>query len=323
MAVAPQAWKSELAARLAGVMPEPEAWLQLPLIEEIRDLKVARRAVVIAHNYQVPPITAGVADFTGDSLAMARFAAQTDADTIVVCGVRFMAETAKLLSPARRVLLPATEAGCSLAESVTAADVRALRARYPDVPVVAYVNTTAAVKAEADVCCTSGNAVAVVKSLRCPRVIMLPDRFLASFVAERVACEIIAWPGTCEVHNRFSADDISQYHGTDVRVLAHPECPPDVQAAAGFVGSTAAMIEYLNATPPCRVLLLTECSMADNILLAHPEIRFERPCNLCRHMKMVTLEKVRDSLRDGGYAIEIERGIAERARRPLQRMGEL
>jgi len=152
---------------------------------------------------------------------------------------------------------------------------------------------------------------------------MLPDRFLASFVAERVACEIIAWPGTCEVHDRFSADDISQYHGTDVRVLAHPECPPDVQAAADFVGSTAAMIEYLNAAPPCRVLLLTECSMADNILLAHPEIRFERPCNLCRHMKMVTLEKVRDSLRDGGYAIEIERGIAERARRPLQRMVEL
>jgi quinolinate synthase len=323
MAVAPQAWKSELAARLAGVMPEPEAWLQMPLIEEIRDLKVARRAVVIAHNYQVPPITAGVADFTGDSLAMARFAAQTDADTIVVCGVRFMAETAKLLSPARRVLLPAPEAGCSLAESVTAADVRALRARYAGVPVVAYVNTTAAVKAEADVCCTSGNAVAVVKSLSSPRVIMLPDRFLASFVAERVACEIIAWPGTCEVHDRFSAKDISQYRGMDVRVLAHPECPPDVQAAADFVGSTAAMIEYLNAAPPGRVLLLTECSMADNVLLARPDIQFERPCNLCRHMKAVTLEKVRNALRDGRPTIDVDPEIAERARRPLQRMIEL
>src|ERR1019366_3765903 len=268
---------------------------------------------VVAHNYQVPLITAGMADFTGDSLAMAHFAAQTDADTIVVCGVRFMAETAKLLARARKVLLPAPEAGCSLAESITAADVRSLRTRYPGVPVVAYVNTTAAVKAEGD----------VVKSLGSPRVIFLPDRYLASFVAERVACEVIPWPGSCEVHDRFSAEDIYPYRGTGVRVLAHPECPPDVQAAADFVGSTASMIDYLGAARPDRVLLRTECSMADNVLLARPDIQFERPCNLCRHMKTVTLDKVRDALRDGRCAIDIDPQIAERARRPLQRMVEL
>jgi quinolinate synthase len=318
--VATEAWKSLLVMRLAGVMPEPEALLQMPLIEEIRDLKATRRAIIIAHNYQVPLITAGVADFTGDSLAMARFAAQTTADTIVVCGVRFMAETAKLLSPDRTVLLPAAEAGCSLAESITAADVRALRARYPGAPVVAYVNTTAAVKAEADICCTSGNAVAVVESLGSPRVIVLPDRFLAGFVAERVACEVIAWPGSCEVHERFSAADISPYRGHGVRVLAHPECPPDVQAEADFVGSTAAMIAYLSAAPPGRVLLLTECSMADNVSLARPDIQFERPCNLCRHMKAVTLEKVRNALRDGHASVGIDPDTAERARRPLERM---
>ncbi len=316
-------WKAELAGRLGRALPLPEVMLCMPLIAEIRELKAERRAVIVAHNYQVPAITAGIADFTGDSLAMARFAAQIPAETIVVCGVRFMAETAKLLSPSRTVILPAPEAGCSLAESITAADVRALRDRYPEVPLVAYVNTTAAVKAEVDICCTSANAVAVVKSLGSPRVIMLPDRFLAGFVSERVDCEIIPWPGSCEVHERFSAADIAEYRHMDVRVLSHPECPPDVQAASDFVGSTAAMIEYLDAMPRGRVLLLTECSMADNVLLARPDIRFERPCNLCRHMKTITLEKVRDSLRGGGCVIEIDPKIAERARRPLRRMIEL
>lgn len=320
MAVDCDEWQAALVARLGSVMPDAEAWMLLPLIEEIRELKAIRRAVVVAHNYQVPSITAGIADFTGDSLAMARFAANTDAAAIVVCGVRFMAETAKLLNPTREVLLPAADAGCSLAESITAADVRALRARYPGVPIVAYVNTTAAVKAEVDICCTSANAVAVVESLQSPRVLMLPDRFLASFVAGQVSCEIIPWAGSCEVHDRFSAADIEHYRGVDVRVLAHPECPPDVQAAADFVGSTHGMIEYLKAAPPGRVLLLTECSMADNVLLARPDIRFERPCNLCRHMKAVTLERVRDSLRNGGPVIEIDAEIAAKARRPLQRM---
>ena len=314
------AWKSELTTRLARVVPEAECALWLPLIEEIRELKAARQAVVVAHNYQVPQITAGIADFTGDSLAMARFAADAAAATIVVCGVRFMAETAKLLNPRRTVLLPAPDAGCSLAESVRPADVRELRARYPGVPVVAYVNTTAAVKAEADICCTSANAVEVVTSLARPRVIMLPDRYLGGFVAARVACEIIAWPGSCEVHERYSAADIAPYRERGVCVLAHPECPPDVQEAADFVGSTSAMADYLAATRPVRALLLTECSMADNVTLSLPQIRFERPCNLCPHMKLVTLEKVRDALRDGGPAVVIEAETAALARRPLQRM---
>jgi quinolinate synthase len=315
-----QGWKPQLEARLARVMPGAEAALCLPLIEEIRELKARRGALIVAHNYQVPAITAGVADFTGDSLAMARYAAAADAGTIVVCGVRFMAETAKLLNPQRTVLLPASDAGCSLADAISAADVRALRQRHPGVPVVAYVNTTAAVKAEVDVCCTSSNAVAVVESLRAPRVIMLPDRYLAAYVAERVACEIIVWDGACEVHQRFSADDLAPFRGSDVVVLAHPECPEDVQHAADFVGSTTAMARYLTERRPQRALLLTECSMADNITIDHPEIHFERPCNLCRYMKMITLEKVRDSLRDGVTEILIDRLTAERARRPVERM---
>ena len=320
MAMANEDWKSDLTARLARVMPEPEASLYLPLIEEIRALKAASGAVVVAHNYQVPQITAGVADFTGDSLAMARYAAQTDAHTIVVCGVRFMAETTRLLCPTRRVLLPAMDAGCSLADSITAADVRALRAQYPGVPVVAYVNTTAAVKGEVDICCTSANAVEVVESLRAPRVIMLPDRFLAAFVATRVSCEIIPWAGACEVHERFTVEDIAPFLNSDVVVLAHPECPEDVQKAASFVGSTTAMSDYLIRTSPRRALLLTECSMADNITVAHPGIRFERPCNLCPHMKRITLERVRDSLRDGTTEIHIDAALATRARLPLERM---
>ncbi len=319
-ALAQQNWQTELMARLARVMPDAEAWVHLPLIDEIRALKQAHDAVVVAHNYQVPLITAGIADFTGDSLAMARYAAKSPASTIVVCGVRFMAETAKLLAPQRRVLLPAPEAGCSLAESITPQDVRDMRARYPGVPVVAYVNTTAAVKAEVDVCCTSANAVEIVKSLGSPRVILLPDRYLASFVAAQVTCEVIPWPGACEVHERFTAADIRPYREAGARVLAHPECPPDVQSAADFVGSTAAMIDYLDGSGTSRVLLLTECSMADNILLARPAIQFERPCNLCPHMKAVTLEKVRDALLSGGPCIEIEPAIAERARLPLLRM---
>jgi quinolinate synthase len=315
-----QGWKPELEARLARVMPQAEAALCLPLIEEIRELKARRGALIVAHNYQVPAITAGVADFTGDSLAMARYAAEADAGTIVVCGVRFMAETAKLLNPTRTVLLPAADAGCSLADAITAADVRALRQRHPGVPVVAYVNTTAAVKAEVDVCCTSANAVAVVESLRAPRVIMLPDRYLAAFVAERVACEIIVWDGACEVHQRFSADDLAPFRGSNVVVLAHPECPEDVQHAADFVGSTTAMARYLTEHRPKRALLLTECSMADNITIDHPEIHFERPCNLCRYMKMITLEKVRDTLVDGVTEILIDPLTAERARKPLERM---
>ncbi|MBS0393637.1 MAG: quinolinate synthase NadA [Proteobacteria bacterium] len=314
------AWEAALVERLARVMPEAEARAYLPLVADIQALKRQHRAVVVAHNYQVPAITAGIADFTGDSLAMARYAARADADTIVVCGVRFMAETAKVLNYGRRVLAPAPEAGCSLADAITAADVRRLREQYPGVPVVAYVNTTAEVKAEVDACCTSGNAVEVVRALGSPRVILVPDRYLAAFVAARVDCEVITWPGACEVHERFTAADIRPFRERGVCVMAHPECPPEVQTAADFVGSTAAMIGYLEARRPERVLLLTECSMADNITVAHPELKFERPCNLCRHMKQVTLESVRDALRDLAPCVEIGPDTARRARAPLERM---
>lgn len=315
-------WRPGLLARLARTMPEAEAWDCLPLVEEIRALKAERDAVVIAHNYQVPAITAGIADFTGDSLAMARFGARARAGTLVVCGVRFMAETAKVLSPGRRVLLPAPEAGCSLAESITAADVRALRVRHPGVPIVAYVNTTAEVKAEVDICCTSANAVQVVRSLASPRVLMLPDRYLAAFVAGQVDCEVIPWDGACEVHQRFSAADVQPYRDQQVRVLAHPECPEDVQRAADFVGSTTAMVDDLRVHHPRRALLLTECSMADNIRMELPGIHFERPCNLCPHMKAVTLGRVRDALAAGGPGaeVEVQARVVEGARRSLERM---
>jgi len=313
---------TDVLEKLARTMPRSEANAYLPLIEEIRGLKRDKRALVVAHNYQVPAITAGVADYTGDSLAMARHAATQahDSDRIVVRGVRFMAETTKLLNPDRIVSLPAPEAGCSLAESVTAADVIRLRARHPGVPIVAYVNTTAAVKAEVDLCCTSANAVQVVESLRAERVIMLPDRYLAAFVAGRVSCEVIPWRGACEVHERFSAADIDGYRDGSVYILAHPECPEAVQAAADFVGSTSGMVERLRTLRPARALLLTECSMADNVRMECPEIEFERPCNLCPHMKAVTLEKIRDCLLSDEEQIVIDEAIATRARRPIERM---
>lgn len=312
---------AELRARLGHVVPEAEIVLGLPLIEEILDLKARHGALVVAHNYQVPLITAAIADFTGDSLAMARYAARSNARTVVVCGVEFMAETAKLLCQHQLVLLPSRTAGCSLAESITAADVVELRRQYPGVPVVAYVNTSAAVKAEADICCTSANAVHVALSLSSPRVILLPDRHLAAYVAQRCPLEVISWPGTCEVHVRFSVDDIRDYRrAMNAVVLAHPECPAEVQAQASFVGSTSAMVDFLKSVRPRRAMLLTECSMADNVSVACPEITFLRPCNLCRHMKSITLESVAATLRCLEPAIEINPEIAERARRPIERM---
>jgi quinolinate synthase len=312
---------TDLHARLGHVVPDAEIELGLPLIQQILDLKAQHEAVVVAHNYQVPMITSTIADFTGDSLAMARFAARSKADTIVVCGVEFMAETVKLLCPDQRVLLPSRTAGCSLAESITAPDVVELRHRYPGVPVVAYVNTSAAVKAEADICCTSANAVQVTLSLCCPQVIMVPDQHLAGYVARRCAVEVIPWSGACEVHVGFSADDIRDYRrATDADVLAHPECTAEVQAQASFVGSTSAMVDYLKAVRPRRALLLTECSMADNVAVACPEITFLRPCNLCRHMKSVTLESVTEALHCMEPAVEISTAIAARARRAIERM---
>ncbi|WP_353860108.1 quinolinate synthase NadA [Azospirillum formosense] len=308
--------------RMKRVMPAVEWPFHAPLVHEINRLKRERNAVILAHNYQTPEIFHGVADIVGDSLALAARATETDADVIVLAGVHFMAETAKLLNPAKTVLIPDTGAGCSLAESITAADVRLLRERYPGVPVVAYVNTSADVKAEVDICCTSGNAVEVVESLGAPRVIMLPDEYLAKYVATQTSVEIIDWKGHCEVHERFTGDEIREFRGRfdELVVIAHPECPPDVLEAADFVGSTARMVDFVADRRPPRVLMVTECSMSDNVAAAAPETEFVRPCNLCPHMKKITLATILDSLRTLEPQVTIAPEVADRARRSVERM---
>jgi quinolinate synthase len=311
-----------LYERVKTVIPAMEWPVFAHDIDAILELKRARNAVILAHNYQTPEIFHGVADIVGDSLALAREAAKTDAAVIVLAGVHFMAETAKLLNPEKTVLIPDREAGCSLAASITAADVRLLRQRYPGVPVVTYVNTSAAVKAESDICCTSGNARKVIESLGVGEVIMLPDEYLAQNVARETGVKIITWKGHCEVHERFTAAEIralrASYPG--VIVLAHPECPPDVVAEADFAGSTAAMADYVDAKRPPRVVLMTECSMSDNVAALHPEIEFVRPCNLCPHMKQITLPKIRAALEAMRYEVTIDPEVAGRARRAVERM---
>jgi quinolinate synthase len=291
-------------------------------VDAINRLKRERNAVILAHNYQTPEIFHGVADIVGDSLQLAREAARADADVIVVCGVHFMGETAKILNPRRTVVVPDARAGCSLAESITAADVRALRLRYPGVPVVTYVNTSAAVKAESDICCTSSNAVKIVESLGVPRVIMLPDAFLASYVASNTAVEIIPWQGHCEVHERFRAIDVTALREGDegVVVIAHPECPPDVLAAVDFAGSTSAMIDYVREHQDRRVVLLTECSMSDNVAAEFANVEFVRPCNLCPHMKRNTLPKILRSLETLQDEVLVEESVRVRAQRALDAM---
>ncbi|MFD1984604.1 quinolinate synthase NadA [Mesorhizobium newzealandense] len=291
-------------------------------IEAILALKRERNAVILAHNYQTPEIFHCVADIVGDSLALARKAMSTEADVIVLAGVHFMAETAKLLNPQKTVLIPDLRAGCSLADSITAEDIRLLRQRYPGVPVVTYVNTSADVKAESDICCTSGNAKAVVESLGVPKVIMLPDEYLAQNIAAQTKVQITAWKGHCEVHERFTPADIRQLRESHpgVMVLAHPECPPDVVAEADFSGSTAAMSDYVERQKPPRVVLMTECSMSDNVALQHPEIEFIRPCNLCPHMKRITLANIRSALEQNRHEVMIEPDIAARARLAVERM---
>lgn len=308
--------------RVKTVIPPMEWPVFAADIDAILALKRARDAVVLAHNYQTPEIFHGVADIVGDSLVLAREAAKVDADVIVLAGVHFMAETAKLLNPAKSVLIPDTDAGCSLASSITAADVRLLRERYPGVPVVTYVNTSAAVKAESDICCTSGNAKKVIESLGVERVIMLPDEYLAQNVAAETGVKIITWAGHCEVHERFTAAEIRLFRAQNpgVVVLAHPECPPEVVAEADFAGSTAAMADYVGAKKPARVVLVTECSMSDNVAVQHPDIEFVRPCNLCPHMKRITLPKIRRALETMTHEVTIDPGIATRARRAVERM---
>ena len=291
-------------------------------IDAILALKRERNAVILAHNYQTPEIFHGVADIVGDSLALAREAMKTDADVIVLAGVHFMAETAKLLNPGRTVLIPDLRAGCSLAASITAADVRLLRQRWPGVPIVTYVNSSAAVKAESDICCTSGNARRIVESLGVPKVIMLPDEYLAQNIAAETGVEIITWAGHCEVHERFSAADVHQLRAghPGIVVLAHPECPPEVVAEADFAGSTAAMADYVTRERPARVVLMTECSMSDNIAALNPDLEFVRPCNLCPHMKRITLPKIRRALETMRHEVTIDPAIAAAARRSVERM---
>jgi quinolinate synthase len=313
---------SPVYERLKRVISPPEWATFADDVDAILELKHKRSAVILAHNYQTPEIFHGVADIVGDSLLLAREATKVDAEVIVLAGVHFMAETAKLLNPQKTVLIPDLEAGCSLADSITAADVRLLRQRYPGAPVVAYVNTSTAVKAESDICCTSGNALKVVESLGAERVIMLPDEYLAQNIAVQTGVKIIAWKGHCEVHERFTPDDIRQIRENHpgVTVLAHPECPPEVVAEADFSGSTAAMSGFVAKQRPPRVVLLTECSMSDNVAVLHPDVEFIRPCNLCPHMKRITLKNIRHALETGQHQVTIDPAIAAPARRAVERM---
>ena len=311
--------------RLRDVVPEIEWPVLAPDLAAIELLKRERNAVVLAHNYQTPEIFHGVADYTGDSLGLARFGARSDADVIVLCGVHFMAETAKILSPEKTVVIPDLRAGCSLAESITGADVRLLRERYPDTPVVTYVNTSAAVKAESDICCTSANAVEVVESLGADRVIFLPDEYLGRYVASHTDVEIVLWEGHCEVHERFDGDQIREFRAMypGVEVIAHPECPPSVLEEADFVGSTSGMLRYVETHRPERVVMVTECSMSDNVAVEYPQVEFVRPCNLCPHMKRITLPGIRRSLESMQFQIEVDPEVAERARVAVTRMLEV
>jgi quinolinate synthase len=311
--------------RVRRVIPEIEWPMHAPYIAAIDELKRRRRAVVLAHNYQTPEIFHGVADITGDSLALARHAAATEAEVIVLCGVHFMAETAKILNPSRTVLIPDPEAGCSLAASITAADVRLLRERYPGAPVVAYVNTSAEVKAEADICCTSTNAVEIVESLGAERVIFLPDEYLGRYVASQTKVEVLLWRGHCEVHERFDAGQIRNFRAAwpGIHVLAHPECPPEVLAEADYVGSTSGMIRHVTERRPPRVVMVTECSMSDNVAAEVPDVEFVRPCSLCPHMKRITLPKIHRSLAAMVHPVEVDPDVATRARRAVERMMEV
>lgn len=310
-----------LVAKLEQLLPCLEVPLHLPWIDAINALKRERGAVIMAHSYQSPEIFHGVADVTGDSLALAQAAADCDADTIVLCGVHFMAESAKLLAPGKTVLIPDLEAGCSLASSITAADVRALRARHPGAPVVSYVNTSAAVKAESDACCTSANALQVVEAMGADKVIFLPDGFLGAHVAAKTDVELVLWHGQCEVHEKFTAQQARHARERfDAAVVAHPECPPDVLAEADFVGSTSAMGQWLERARPLRVALITECSMADNLRTRFPQVQFVQPCNLCPHMKRITLPNIHACLRELRHEVTVPEDVAPRARRALERM---
>ena len=311
--------------KISKVLPEVEWPTFAPYIYRINQLKKEKNAVILAHNYQTPEIYHGVSDFSADSLALAVEAAKTKADIIVMCGVHFMAETAKLMSPEKKVLLPDMKAGCSLSSSITGKNVRNLKKKYPGVPVVSYINTSADVKAETDVCCTSANAVKIVKSLGVNKVIFLPDVYLAKYVASQTDVEIISWKGTCEVHEQFNEEEINQIRTSNpgIKIIAHPECPPDVINVSDFAGSTSGMIKYVKDNQPKKVMMVTECSMSDNVQVDNPNVEFIRPCNLCPHMKKITLPKVLECLENETNEIILDQDTIEKARKSVERMAEI
>jgi quinolinate synthase len=311
--------------KISKAIPEIEWSIHAPYIYKINKLKKDKNAVILAHNYQTPEIYHGVSDFSADSLALAIEAAKTKADIIIMCGVHFMAETAKLMSPEKKVLLPDMMAGCSLSSSITGADVRELKKKNPGVPVVSYVNTSADVKAETDVCCTSANAVKIVNSLNVKKVIFLPDDYLAKYVASQTDVEIISWKGTCEVHEKFNDIEINEIRKNNpgIKVIAHPECPPDVINASDFTGSTSGMIKYVKDNQPEKVMMVTECSMSDNVQVDNPNVKFIRPCNLCPHMKRITLPKILDCLENETNEIKMNTETIEKARKSVERMTEI
>ena len=311
--------------KVSKVVPEIEWAFHAPLIHKINKLKKEKNAVVLAHNYQTPESFHGIADIAADSLALAVEAEKTNADIIVLCGVHFMAETAKLMNPNKKVLLPDMGAGCSLASSITGKDVKMLKEKYPGVPVVTYVNTSADVKAESDICCTSANAVKVVESLGVDKVIFLPDHYLANYVQKNTKVKIISWQGTCIVHEKFTGKEVEDIkkENPDIKVIAHPECPPDVISASDFAGSTSNMVKYVREKQPKKVLLVTECSMSDNVQVENPNVQFIKPCNLCPHMKKITLNKVYDCLKNETNEIKIGDNIAKMARKSVQRMASI
>ena len=311
--------------KISKVLPEVEWPTFAPYIYRINQLKKEKNAVILAHNYQTPEIYHGVSDFSADSLALAVEAAKTKADIIIMCGVHFMAETAKLMSPEKKVFIPDMTAGCSLAASITGEDVRNLKKKYPGVPVVSYVNTSADVKAETDVCCTSANALKIVKSLGVKKVIFLPDDYLAKYVASQTDVEIISWKGTCEVHEQFNDQEINEIRKSNpgIKIIAHPECPPDVIKASDFAGSTSGMIKYVKDNQPKKVMMVTECSMSDNVQVDNPNVEFIRPCNLCPHMKKITLPKVLDCLENETNEIILDQDTIEKARKSVERMAEI
>ncbi len=316
---------SEIYKKISKFVPENEWKIHAPLIEKINKLKKEKNAIILAHNYQTPEIYHGVADIAADSLALAVEAAKTSADKIIMCGVHFMAETAKLMNPSKKVFLPDMQAGCSLASSITGKDVRLLKQKYPGVPVVSYVNTSADVKAETDVCCTSANAVKVVESLNVEKVIFLPDQYLADYVAKNTKVKIISWKGTCIVHEQFTSKEIEDIKNQNpgIKVIAHPECPPDVIEASDFAGSTSGMIKYVKDNQPKKVMLVTECSMSDNVEADNPNVSFIKPCNLCPYMKKIDLGKILDCLENDINEIVLDNKTIEAARKSVIRMTKI